>query len=153
VYRQWKVDDLTDDDDDNNENINENHSQRTKTKAFEKFIARRPISMPPPTLIPTQKIKSSPIKETINLKDDDDDDDDSDETINKKHSEQIKTKMFEKVLTHHSISTPPAPILSQKIDSSRIQMTIDLTDDDDDDDFIQSTSSFSYRPVKKFKST
>ncbi len=152
MYRQWKVDDLTDDDDDdNNENNNENQSQRTKTKAFEKFIARRPISMPPPLLIPTQKIKSSPIQEKINLTDDDDDDD-SDEMINKKHSEQIKTKMFEKVLTHHSISTPPAPILSQKIDSSRIQMTIDLTDDDDDD-FIQSTSSFSYRPVKKFKST
>jgi len=142
AYRQWKVDDLTDDDDDD-EKVNENHSKQTKTKAFEKFIARRPISMPPPTFIPSQTIKSSPIKEIVNLTDD--------ESSHKNRSEQIKTKVFDKCLSQHPVSTPPVPILSQKINSSRTQTIIDLTDDDDD--FIQSTSTYSYRPEKKFKST
>jgi len=127
VYRQWKVDDLTDDDD------NENHSELIKSKGFKKFIARRSITMPPPS----QQIKSPPIQEIINLKDDDD------ELINKNNSEQIKTKVIHKSFTQPQTFTPPVPILS------RTQTIIDLTDDDDD--FIQSTSSCSYRSGKKLK--
>lgn len=100
--------------------------------------------MPPPTLIPSQTIKSSPIQEIVNLIDD------NDESSHKNRSEQLKTN---KCLSQRPISTPPVPILSQKINSSRTQTIIDLTDDDDDD-FVQLTSSYSYRSSgKKFKST
>jgi cell fate regulator YaaT (PSP1 superfamily) len=90
--------------------------------------------MPPPTLIPSQEIKSSPMQEIINLTDDDD------EIEYKTCPEQIK-KSFTQV-----------SILSQKINSTRTQITFDLTDDDDDD-FIQPTSSYSSQPWKKLKST
>lgn len=130
VCRKWKIDDLTDD-----EEVNENHSEKIKPKAFEKFMAQRPISMPPPTLIPTQEVKSSSkIQDIINLNNDE--------------SEEIKTKIFQKSFTQPSRLSPPVPILSQKFDSSQPQTIIDLTDDDDD--FIQTPSS---RAKKKFKST
>lgn len=93
--------------------------------------------MPPPILIPSVK------PEIINLTDDDD---------------EIKTKkpsktFFEKSFSQHLTSTPPVPILSQKNNSSRTPIVLDLTDDDDDDDFIQSTSSYFSQSGKKLKST
>lgn len=146
VYRQWKVDDLTDDDDDDKK-MKKNHLEQRKSTAFEKFIAQRPISMPPPpVVISSQHVKSSPIQDIINLTDDEDE-----ETINKIRPEQTKTKFFRRSLTQQPRSSPPVPILSQKIDPSRIQTIIDLTDDDDD--FIQSSSSLSFRRVKKLKTT
>jgi hypothetical protein len=145
VYRQWKVNDLTDDEDDDNTKVKKNHSEQTKLKAFEKFIAQRPISMPPPVISSTQNFKSSPIQDIINLTDADDE-----EIINKTPSEPIKSKFFQRSFTQQPRSSPPVPILSQKMNSSRTQTIIDLTDDDDDD-FIQSTSSLSFQPIKKLK--
>lgn len=98
--------------------------------------------MPPPPV---------PKQEIIHLTDDDDDDQDN-EVQNKKPSQPIKTKFLEKSFTQHSISSPPVPILSQKINSSRTPIVLDLTDDDDDD-FVETTSSYFSRPGKKLKST
>ncbi|CAF3484690.1 unnamed protein product [Rotaria sordida] len=144
TYRQWKVDDVTDD-----EILNENQSKQIKNQAFEKFIAKRPLPMVPPS-IQSEKVDSSEIETTTNLTDD------HNENINKNYVKQIKSKPNQKFFTQRPISTSSLPTLSQKINLSRTQTMIDLTeddDDDDDDDFIQSTSSFVHRPNKKFRST
>jgi hypothetical protein len=105
--------------------------------------------MPPPSQIPSPKIKLSQAQTIIEISDNDH----NDEKVNENRSQPTKTKVFEKFIAQRQISMPPASqILSKKIKPSQTQTIIDLTDDDADD-FIQSTSSFSYRPIKKLKST
>jgi hypothetical protein len=73
VYRQWKVDDLTDDED-YDEQANGGRTQQSKAKVFEKYIAQRPKCMPPP-IIPSQKVNSPRTQTVVDLTDDDDDGD------------------------------------------------------------------------------
>ena len=107
--------------------------------------------MPPPSRIPSEKIKLSEAQTIIETSDNDR----NDEKANENHSQPTKTKVFEKFISQRQISIPPSSqILSKKIKPSQTQTIVDLTDDDDDaDDFIQSTPSFSYRTIKKLKST
>ncbi|CAF4010010.1 unnamed protein product, partial [Rotaria sp. Silwood2] len=141
TYRQFKVDDLTDDED-----VNENQPKQIKKVAFEKFIAKRQSSMTSPS-ISLEKVNSSQIGQITKLTDD------HNEKMNKNHVKQIKSKPFQKFLTQHPMSTSSIPTLSQKINSSRTQTMIDLTEDDDNDDFIPSASSFFPPPNKKLKLT
>lgn len=105
-YRQWKINDLTDDEDE--EKSTENRGEQKKTIAFNKFMARRPISM------------QQPIQEKHQLTDDEDTNEEI--QITKSQMSNLNLKRSQAV-----------PILSQKISSSaRPQGLIDLTDDDDD---------------------
>lgn len=101
TYRQWKLDDLNDDDD---AEISEIYSLPKRSNAFEKFIAQRPTSMPPPILIP---IQSSPMEDIIDLTND--------------HGEEIstKTKVFPNSLVQQSRLLSSVPIQSQRSRSSR----------------------------------
>ncbi|CAF1042294.1 unnamed protein product [Adineta steineri] len=125
-YRQWNIGNLTDDDDEEDKKEKETIIKQNKSRTFSKFVAKRPIAMPPP----------SQVQNVIDITDDEDE----------------NMKNCQKSDTQYSTSTPPVPILSQKINSFQSQSIIDITDDDDD--FIQSTASFSSRPnKKKLKST
>jgi len=107
-YRQWKINDLTDDDDDEEKKPPiENRGEQKKSMAFEKFMARRPISMP------------RVIQEQNQLTDDEDTHEQI--TITKSQMSNLNLKRSQAV-----------PILSQKISSVRPRQVIDLTDDDDD---------------------
>lgn len=107
-YRQWKISDLTDDDEEEEKKLPiENRGEEKKSKAFEKFMARRPISMP------------RVIQEQNQLTDDED------------TNEQIKITKSQ--MSNLNLKrSQPVPILSQKISSVRPREVIDLTDDDDD---------------------
>ncbi|CAF0915962.1 unnamed protein product [Rotaria sp. Silwood1] len=143
AYRQYKINDLTDD-----ENVNQNKPKQIKSKAFEKFFAKRQSSMaPPPPPISSENVNSSHIEQTTNLTDD------NNEKMNQNHVKQIKSKPCRIFFTQRPRSSSSMPTLSQQVNSSRTQTMIDLTEDDDNDDFIQSTSSYFPRPNKKFKST
>ena len=84
--------------------------------------------MPPPMLIPAESVPSSPIHDIINLTTDH-----TEEIKSQIHSVPTKRKAYQRSLTQYPRSSPPVPILSQKLTSSRTQTIIDLTDDDDND--------------------
>lgn len=64
-----------------------------------------------------------------------------------KENKKFKTKSS----TQQPKSTPPVPILSQKLQMLQTQPIIDLTDDDDDKDFVQTIPAMSQRSGKKLK--
>ncbi|CAF1225283.1 unnamed protein product [Adineta ricciae] len=129
TYRQWKILDISDDEDNNDSKpVNENQLKPAITKTFEKFMAQRPIPMPPPSQIPTQDV--TPVSE-------------------RKENKKFKSKSS----TQQSKSTPPVPILSQKLQVLQTQPIIDLTDDDDDKDFVQIIPAISQPSAKRLKLT
>ena len=98
-----------------------------KSNAFERFIAQRPTSMPPPVLIPVEPNKPSPIQNIINLTD-----------KNKTRRTRVRRprtrtrRDSRKSFSQHPISSPLLPILSPKVASSQRPIVIDITDDADD---------------------
>ncbi|CAF5111393.1 unnamed protein product, partial [Rotaria sp. Silwood1] len=120
AYRQYKIDDLTDD-----ENVNENKPKQIKSKAFEKFFAKRQSSMappPPPPPISSENVNSSHIEQTTNLTDD------NNEKMKQNHVKQIKSKPCRIFFTQRPMSSSSMPTLSPKVNSSRTQTMIDLTE-------------------------
>lgn len=125
AYRQWKIDDLTDDDE---EEPSKNHSTQIKSNAFERFIAQRPTSMPPPVLIPAEPNKPSPITDIINLTHENK----TTRTRVRRPRTRTRRRDSRKSFSQNPRSSPLLPILSPTVASSQTPTIIDITDDADD---------------------
>lgn len=141
-YRQWKVDDLTDD-----ENVKENQTESKRTGAFEKFIAQHKIAMTPPS-VQLENINLTEIKKPINSSVD-----------NNKRNRRSRVPRAQRrrrqnnFLSQRPVSTSSLPVLTKKVDPPQTQPEIIelVEDDDDNNDFVQSvffSSSKSYKRLK-----